>query len=76
MRGTLSPGERRFWEIQEELTNNETTIEEEYERVLNKTSSLSKSQRDYVVLLHTFKKNLNTDFSEEELVAVPKDSEE
>lgn len=63
---TLSSGERKFWAIKDILDNNNRTLEEEYELILKKESTLTKSQRDYVELMVMFKTEFNTHKNEEE----------
>lgn len=46
-----SAQERMFWRIKEHLDSTNTTLEEEYKKIQNKESDLTKSHRDYVVLL-------------------------
>lgn len=55
---TLSKGERIFWEIKKELERTNLTLEDEYEKILNKKSILTKSQRDYLVLMVKTKEEL------------------
>jgi len=51
---TLSSGERKFWNIKKEIERNNSSLEEEYEKVVNKTSNLTKSEREYLTLIiHT-----------------------
>lgn len=56
---TYSSGERKFWAIKKVLDDNNRTLEEEYELILQKKSVLSKSQRDYLELILSFKQVFN-----------------
>lgn len=55
---TLSKGERLFWEIKKELERTNLNLEDEYEKIQNKKSNLTKSQRDYVELMVKTKEEL------------------
>lgn len=63
---TLSPGERKFWAIKKVLDENDRTLEDEYELILRKESTLTKSQRDYVELMIAFKMEMQVNNNEEE----------
>lgn len=55
---TLSKGERQFWEIKKELERTNLNLEDEYEKIQNKKSNLTRSQRDYVELMVKTKEEL------------------